>query len=101
MSAVFTIPPEWELSPQQEVVIGSLIDEAGDYISAADFCDALYDENCPGPAPAKLRVLIQRCREILEELTGDQVQVETRRYKGWRITKKDRIILKRLLTEDS
>ena len=99
MSEQFEIPKEWDLSPQQEVVIGSLIDDAGEYISPLEFCEALYDDYDPEEkaAPAKLRVLVQRCREIVSELTEGAVKIEVRRNKGWRITKKSRIILKRLV----
>ena len=95
MADNFKIPEEWELSEQQELVIGSLVDYAGEYISPAEFCFALYDEEIEGPAPAKLRVLMQRCRQILDEITGEQVDIEVKRNKGWRITKKGRILLKR------
>lgn len=92
---MFDVPEEWGLSEQQEVVIGSLIDDAGSYIPPYELCRALYDgkfkKGCP--APAKLRVLMQRCRDILHDLTEGKVRIETRRGQGWRITKKSRMIL--------
>ena len=93
----FEVPDEWGLSEQQEVVIGSLIDERGKYIPPYALCAALYpndDRYEPGsPAPAKLRVLVQRCRDIVSALTDDRSEIETKRGKGWRITKRSRIIL--------
>lgn len=94
----FEVPEEWGLSEQQEVVIGSLIDDAGSFIPPYELCRALYEgkfkKGCP--APAKLRVLVQRCRDILAELTDGKVEIETKRGKGWRITKKGRMILANL-----
>lgn len=96
MNDLFEIPANWKLSPQQEVVIGSLIDEAGTYISVSAFCEALYEEDYVGPAPAKLRVLVQRCREVLGELTEGRAKIETKRNKGYRITRKTSVILRSL-----
>jgi len=99
MSSVeeFKIPDEWGLSEQQEVIIGSLIDERGKYIPPSDFCNALYIDDKPyakgAPAPAKLRVLMLRCREIVKQLTEGRAKIDTMRRKGWRITKKARVIL--------
>ena len=97
MVKLFEIPEDWQLSEHQEIVIGSLLDNPGEYISAAEFCDALYGEECPGPAPAKLRVLIQRCRQIIFGISNGRAKIESRRFKGWRITKKDRMILKKMV----
>lgn len=101
MAEQFEIPEEWNLSDQQDVVIGSLLDDAGEYISAAELQDALYGEKVePGSAaPAKLRVLIQRCRDIVYELSDGKVEIETRRGKGWRITKKGRLILRKSIDQ--
>lgn len=91
----FEVPDEWGLSEQQEFVIGSLIDERGKYVPPFELCNELYDEEyeAGAPAPAKLRVLMQRCRDIVADLTSGRVEIETRRGKGWRITKRARIIL--------
>lgn len=93
----FEIPDEWGLSEQQEVVIGSLIDARGSYIPAADFCNALYPDDQTyrprAPSPAKLRVLIQRCRSIVADLTNDRAGIQTKRGKGWRVIKTERVIL--------
>ena len=93
----FEVPDEWGLSEQQEVVIGSLIDERGKYIPPCELCNALYPDDktykAGSPAPAKLRVLVQRCRDIVEDLTEGRAEIENKRGKGWRITKRDRIIL--------
>lgn len=93
----FEVPDEWGLSVQQEVVIGSLIDERGKYIPPFEFCNALYMDDGLykrlDPAPAKLRVLLQRCRAIVVKLTDGRAKIDTMRGKGWRITKKARVIL--------
>lgn len=97
MSDEFEVPDEWGLSEQQEIVIGSLIDDAGRFIPACEFCNALYPDDktyeVGDPAPAKLRVLVQRCRDIVAELTNERVKIETKRGKGWRLTKKGKILL--------
>lgn len=90
----FDIPKSWGLSPQQEVIIGSLIDEPGKFVSAEEFCHVLYDEeNGDKPAPAKLRVLVQRCREIVSGLSDGVVQIESKRGSGWRLSRKHRLLL--------
>lgn len=81
------LPEKWSLSEQQDIVIGNLIDNAGNYITAEAFCDAIYAEDIgEDPAPAKLRVLIQRCRAIVEDISKDQVKVKGRRNSGWKMT---------------
>lgn len=93
----FEIPPQWGLSEQQECVIGSLIDDAGNYAPPYQLCAVLYPNDPPyakgAPAPAKLRVLVQRCRDIVYDLTDGRAEIETKRGKGWRVTKKSRLIL--------
>lgn len=98
MAKQFDVPESWGLSPQQEDLIGTLLDEAGEYVSPADLCDIIYEEEMPddAPAPAKLRVLVQRCRDIVFELSDGKAEIETRRGKGWRITKKGRLILSKV-----
>lgn len=93
------IPDSWNLTFPQDVVIRGLIDFAGSYVTADDFCDAIYDERCPGPAPAKLRVLIQRCRSLVINFTGGEVHIEVRRNSGWKITKKNAFKMKRIIAE--
>ena len=95
MKDIFTVPREWGLSPQQEFVIGSLIDSSPRYLSADHMCRELYEEECPGPAPAKLRVLMMRCREIVEELTNGKGKIQIRRNKGWWVSEKTRKLLTR------
>ncbi len=98
MKSLFKIPKAWALSPQQELVIGSFLDEAGHHISTADFCKALYDEDCAlGPAPAKLRVLIQRCRAIIAAKTNGRVVILGKRNSGWKITRKGAVVFRRFL----
>ena len=87
MAEMFDVPKRWMLSPQQEVVIGSMMDTPGRYVSAFDLCPALYDEECEGAAPPKLRVLLQRCRDIVDELTYGEATIENKRGRGWRLTK--------------
>tara|TARA_R110000772_G_C13310278_1_gene440231 strand:- start:24815 stop:25117 length:303 start_codon:yes stop_codon:yes gene_type:complete len=87
----YDIPAWWSLSNQQDVVIGNLIDAKGEWITAYQFCDALYGEGDEKMvAPAKLRVLMQRCRDIVDELTQGRAQIITRRGSGWRIKLSDR-----------
>lgn len=101
MADQFEIPEIWGLSPQQEVVIGSLLDDAGRFVSPCDLCMSLYG----GPAenkmvaPAKLRVLIQRCREILSDVSEKRVTIETKRGTGWRISRKHRVVLRNQLAD--
>lgn len=93
------LPKKWNLSNQQDIVIGGLIDCAGSYISAADFCEDLYGEDCNGPAPAKLRVLIQRCRAIIDNYSEGKVEVLIRRNSGWKLTKRDAFKMKKIIAQ--
>jgi len=97
----FEVPENWNLSPQQECVIGSLIDDAGTFITAQELCEALYGEmlDKDAPAPAKLRVLMQRCRSILREVTQGTVSIETKRGFGWRITRRGRAIIRDIVAD--
>lgn len=96
----FQIPEDWRLSPQQALVIGSLADAPGSYISAYAFCRALYGkrEAKKGMAgPAKLRVLIQRCREILYERSKGSVDILVKRNHGWMLTRADVARMRKLV----
>lgn len=74
------------------------MDSAGKYVSSAEFCKGLYgEENGKGPAPAKLRVLIQRCRDILELRTRGRVGIAVKRNSGWKITRKDAHLLTKIV----
>jgi len=99
----FEIPEKWNLSSQQELVIGSLMDEAGTYIPPSAFCDVLYCERylLKAAAPAKLRVLIQRCRGILAKHSNNRVDIVVKRNSGWKITKKHSMILRKIVAENS
>ena len=99
----FELPTNWGLSEQQELVIGSLLDDAGRYLSAKALCDALYSGSMSKnqPAPAKLRVLIQRCREILHKLSKGVVTIDVRRNSGWKITVHNRGVLQIIVDEQS
>jgi len=98
MSSQFNLP-DW-LSPQQNIVLQLLLESPGEYVSTEDFCWALYNEECgKGPAPAKLRVLIQRCRAIVDDLTEDRAEVTTRRNSGWKMSRKDVLTFKRCLAK--
>lgn len=91
--------PDW-LSPQQKIVLMLFIEYPGCHISADYFCEALYGEHRgKGPAPAKLRVLIQRCRDIIDEITNNRAEVTIRRNSGWKMSRKDVLILKRCLAK--
>ncbi len=94
----FKIPKSWNLGAQQELVIGSLMDEAGMYITAEAFCHALYGEAEEGmAAPAKLRVLIQRCRGILAGRSKAKVLIYGKRNRGWMIIHRDADILRKIV----
>jgi len=97
----FELPDNWGLSEQQELVIGSLLDEAGRYLSAKVLCDALYGGGAKTkqPAPAKLRVLIQRCRQILHTQSKGIVTIDVRRNSGWKITVHNREVLQIVVDE--
>jgi len=97
----FELPGEWRLSDQQELVIGSLLDEAGRYLSPKSLGEALYDEpmRLKQPAPAKLRVLVQRCRQILHDRTDGVVTIEIRRNSGWKITEHNRKVLQKIIED--
>jgi hypothetical protein len=90
MAEEIEFPESWGLSEQQEFIIGSMADEPGVWQSAYDFCLQLYDDEAEAtmPAPAKLRVLIQRCREILDKHTGVEVVIVGKRGSGWHMTRK-------------
>ena len=96
----FKIPEAWGLSPQQELVIGSLLDDAGRFLSPAELSEALYPDDPVDDdmrAPAKMRVLIQRCRELMEIHTGGLVTIVTRRNSGWKVSKKSRLMVQKAI----
>lgn len=99
----FELPNSWGLSEQQELVIGSLLDDAGRYLSAKVLCDALYGGamKTKQPAPAKLRVLIQRCRDILHTRSKGLVKIDVRRNSGWKITKHNREVLQNIVDAEA
>ena len=99
----FKIPKAWALSPQQELVIGSLLDDAGRFVSPAELSAALYPDDPIDDgmsAPAKLRVLVQRCRQLLDDHTGGIVPSVSRRNSGWKITKITRLKLGKFLEQN-
>ncbi len=94
----FDIPKEWLLTPTQEVIIGSLLDDAGNYFSARELHEAVYDEEPENDnTPPKLRVHLQKCRDALDEISEGLVTIETKRGLGYRITKNGRSSLQKLL----
>jgi len=98
MSSHFNLP-DW-LSPQQETVLKVFLEYPGSYVSTEYFCKALYgEERGKGPAPAKLRMLLQRCRDIIHEITNGKVAVTVRRNSGWKISRKDVAVFKRYLAK--
>lgn len=99
MTSPTHIPNSWLLSAKQELVIRSLIDAPEEFQSPEELCEALYHEHHVS-APAKLRMLIQRCREIIYQLTDGEVEVYTRRGKGWRLTRDGASVL-HWLAEDA
>ncbi len=100
MSDEIELPKSWGLSEQQDIVIGGLIDEAGNYVTAHQFCEAIYDEDIGSdPAPAKLRVLIQRCRAIINKVSDGGVEVEIKRNHGWKMTKRNAYKMNKIIAE--
>jgi DNA-binding response OmpR family regulator len=90
------LPKSWELSDQQECVIGSLIDHAGDWVSSEAFTKALYGTP-EKPAPAKLRVTMMRCRDIVFEQSNGRVEIDVKRNAGWKLTVRNALILKKFI----
>lgn len=97
MTYRFKIPEKWGLSPQQITVIELLMLNPGKYVSSLELCYELYDEKTTGPAPAKLRMLVQRCRDILYDKVGSRVPIVGRRNSGWKITRKGAMFFSRFL----
>lgn len=103
MAAPIVFPKEWNLSIQQDYVLGILADYPSKYISPQEMCSELYDEKYEKPkynkmpAPAKLRVLVQRCREILNIRTNNKVKIEIVRNTGWRMTEESVTELRRII----
>ena len=95
-------PEHWHLSEVQAYVIGILCDNAGAYISAYAFCKELYDDKAEPtmPAPAKFRVTMQRCREIVEERTEGKARIESKRGSGWFMSRKSLVHLRKAVDPD-
>ncbi len=98
------LPKSWGVSEQQESVICFLGQYPGQYVTAAEFCNELYPDDDrykdDAPAPTKLRVLIQRCRQILSDQTEGEVSIYSRRGQGWMITRRHGITLLKIVAED-
>ncbi len=98
MAEELELPRAWKLTENQDFIIGSLADDAGTYITTYEFCKELYGGAEKGmPAPAKLRVLIQRCREILSDETDGKVKIEGKRGSGWIMTRKNAARLRNIV----
>lgn len=93
-------PTSWKLSGQQECIIGSLIDHKGDYVSSAQFTEALYGKP-EKAAPAKFRFAMMRCRDIVFERTEGRVEIEIKRSSGWKLTVRNAMILKQYIEKTS
>ncbi len=98
MNDPISLPDSWGLTKQQDDVIGGLIDNSGEYMTAATLCRCVYSEVHTGPAPAKLRVLIQRCRELVNKFSGDRVSILVKRNSGWKITETDADIMRKIIS---
>lgn len=94
----FEFPASWDLSPQQDFVLGTLADHQGQYVSSKKLTKGLYGK-AERPAPAKLRVLMQRCREIVEYFTFGECVISGRRNSGWLISTSDFECLKKFVAQ--
>lgn len=99
----YTVPKKWGLTLIESEVICLLIDYPGEYITVREMCGLVYGEDLDRgtPAPAKLRVLVQRCRRIVENVAGLTVEIEIKRGKGWRISRRNVLRLKRYFDKSS
>jgi len=86
----------WDISPQQAIVIGRLLANPSKYQSTAVLCKLLYGKAIT-PAPAKLRMLVQRCRDIVHDETDGKAAITGKRNNGWKITFKHSVTIKRCL----
>lgn len=103
MTKAIKFPNNWYLTDMQDAVIGSLADTPGEYMSAYEFCQMLYDDDeaeATMPAPAKLRVTIQRCREILKDHTDGMCRIDSKRGSGWYMTRKSLAFLRKAVDLD-
>lgn len=93
----YTVPERWGLTLIESGIICLLIDYPGEYITSREMCKLVYGETLGHgtPAPAKLRVLVQRCRRLVEDIAGSVVEIEIKRGKGWRISRRNVLRLKR------
>lgn len=97
----YKVPENWGATKDQTVVIESLVEFEGKFISPEDLVAWVYDETLPyeAPAPPKLRVLIQRTRRVLESNTKSKVTIATRRGRGYRITRSSARFLKKSIEQ--
>ncbi len=87
-NAKIRLPRIWGMSKIQSRVIRTLANNPGYYTSAYEFCQIIYPRDAePGmPAPAKLRVLIMECRDMLHDLTDGEIVIDSKRGSGWYMT---------------
>tara|TARA_R110000772_G_scaffold2839_1_gene10291 strand:+ start:1303 stop:1611 length:309 start_codon:yes stop_codon:yes gene_type:complete len=98
MDRAIDLPKCWNLSEQQDIVIGALVVMAGKYVTAEMLCTWLYSEYIgKSPAPAKLRVLMQRCRALIKEHSQGQAVIEGKRNHGWKITYNHGQVLRKII----
>lgn len=93
MSYRFKLIEKWGISPQQATVIAHLLVNPSKFQSTATLCDLLYGKAIT-PAPAKLRMLIQRCRDIIVDETNCRATIIGKRNSGWKITIKHCMVIK-------
>lgn len=90
------LPDSWHLSGYQELVIGSLLDAAPDFVTIPALTKAMYGK-ASKTAPAKLRVTMQRVRDIVWDKTEWSVEIEGIRGKGWRLEIMPALVLKKYI----
>ena len=85
----YKIPPSWSPTKDQKKLIEMLAKKPGRYFPTEEIMPWVFAESIStdAPAPAKLRVLVQRSRAFLSERTDNQVSIGIKRNKGYRITK--------------
>ncbi len=81
----------WGFTKTQSLTIMLFLNFPGEYIDGYDILDEIYSEEVEdgAPVPAKVRVLVKRCREGLAEIFEGPPTIKTKRGKGYIMSKKD------------
>lgn len=98
-------PREWCLTEDQEDLLLMFLSAPGEILTTKELMDEFYpdDEYETGtPAPAKLRVMIMRIRDLLTWLADEydlprEPALNTKRGQGWTMPKKSAKMVRELL----